>query len=315
MASDPSARREAVVAVILVAVLGGIAVLSASPTVKHAEHPGSSYAPGSDGAKGVYLLLERLDHRVERRTTPLADLGAARIAFVVGRQVTLRDADLTGLMAWIERGGTLIYGAALSEPDGRRLRAMLGVDLHDQAWGEASKPLPPELAPAKTLFVDRSVMVSARSLDQGDKAGGTGNQKGDSLLIVPRGKGRVVVLGSAGIASNRALGLGDNALLFAVLAHRFAGDGGLIVFDEWSHGFQSEGAATLPIARAPARAAAVLFGLAFVLYGYGAGRRIGPPSPEPAPSRPAAIEQVGVLARFYRSRRVPLARGRLSRDG
>jgi hypothetical protein len=123
------------------------------------------------------------------------------------------------------------------------------------------------------------------------------------------GTGRVIAIAEGSIASNATLGEDDNALFFALLADRY-GAGQAIVFDEYVHGMSSLDK-LLPIACGPATAALLLALVGMVLYALGAGKRLGPPSDEPAPPRRSTIEQVTALARLYErtgSRRLALTR-------
>jgi hypothetical protein len=117
-------------------------------------------------------------------------------------------------------------------------------------------------------------------------------------VIVPRGEGRIYVV-DAGVFSNAGLRAGDNALFLAVLAARHGG-GAPIVFDEFVHGY-GDAVSLLSIAAWPLRLALVTGVLALLVYALARGRRLGPPSPEPAPPRRASVEQIDALAAFLAS--------------
>jgi hypothetical protein len=119
-------------------------------------------------------------------------------------------------------------------------------------------------------------------------------------LVVERGQGRIYVLDGS-VLSNRGLKAGDNALFLAALAARHAGDG-QVVFDEFVHGY-GDAVSLLSIAAWPLRLALATGVLALLVFAVAAGRRLGPPSPEPAPPRRASIEQIDALATFYAARR------------
>src|SRR6266850_401416 len=108
--------RDLAIAGFLVALLAAVATISTPGRSESGGHPGSSYVPASDGSKALYLLLRSLGHRVQRVNAPLGDLGGARLAFILSPEIALPGADLPGLRGWVERGGTLVYGAGEREP-------------------------------------------------------------------------------------------------------------------------------------------------------------------------------------------------------
>ena len=122
----------------------------------------------------------------------------------------------------------------------------------------------------------------------------------DWALLVEHGQGRIYLIDPE-VFSNRGLKAGDNALFLAALAARHAGEG-TIVFDEFVHGY-GDAVSMLSVATWPLRLAGGTALLALLLYGLGAGRRLGPPSPEPAPPRRASIEQIEALASFFAARK------------
>lgn len=64
-------------------------------------------------------------------------------------------------------------------------------------------------------------------------------QRGQGLWLVPRGAGRVIVVGAGSPFTNRALGEADNALLFERLVVGSLGPGGVVLFDDAHQGASS----------------------------------------------------------------------------
>jgi len=65
---------------------------------------GTTFDSGPHGARGLYLLLEALGHRVERRTRPDALVADERVRIVLGPGAGADGATLS----WVSRGHTLI---------------------------------------------------------------------------------------------------------------------------------------------------------------------------------------------------------------
>jgi hypothetical protein len=284
---------------------------AAAPRNQEGVHPASTYMSSRDGAKALFLVLERLGFKVERRTVPLGDFGTARLALVLGPEAPVDEdeADIKALVRWVKAGGTLVYAASMADVTKSSVGEAFGFRLvqHPKlATTERHVSLAAELTPAAHLAImGDSQIAKARGkedltpITMGD----------DTVMQRVVGAGRVIVMAEGSIASNQMLGEQDNALFFALLADRYGAEQP-IVFDEYVHGMGSL-EKMLPISRGPAIAALVLVLLAMVLYAIGAGKRLGPPSGEPAPPRRSTIEQVTALARLYErtgSRRLALAR-------
>jgi hypothetical protein len=269
--------------------------------------PGSSFATVDGGAKAAYLVLQRLGHQVERRVEPLANLGRSRLAFLLAPQTRLDRIDSKELNAWLEEGGTLVYGLGLFEPSAELLRPALQLPpfaVVPFARSEVSlaKEWAKEWAPARTLVVHLGLALTnddgadsdTEERDQLEVLARRGSTP--AVLSIARGKGRIYLL-DARAFSNGGLKEGDNALFLAALAERHAG-GAPITFDEFAHGYGDVasvlGAIAWPLKLALGAAAAAL-----LLYALAIGRRLGAVSADPAPPRRASIEQIEALAAFY----------------
>jgi hypothetical protein len=307
---DKSRSRAALIVLAGLLILA-LALPAAAPRSEEGLHPASSYMSSRDGAKALFLVLERLGFQVERRTLPLGDFGSPRLAFVLSPEAPVDEdeADVKGLVRWVKNGGTLVYAASMVDLSKSPVGKAFGFRLVPKlklATIERHVSLAAEYAPAAHLAVmGESQIAPARGKE--DLANVTLGD--DSVMQRTFGAGRVIAIAEGSVASNETLGEDDNALFFALLADRY-GAGQPIVFDEFVHGMSTV-TRLLPIARGPATAALVLALSAMVLYALGAGKRLGPPSGEPAPPRRSTIEQVTALARLYErsgSRRLALTR-------
>lgn len=315
---DKGRSRAALIALAALLILA-LALPASAPRSEEGLHPASTYMSSRDGAKAVFLVLERLGFQVERRTVPLGDFGPSRLAFVLGPEEPIDEdeADMNALVRWVKNGGTLVYAASMSDfaksPVGKAFRFRLVPKLK-LATIERHVSLGADYAPAAHLAVMGDSQIAAA---RGKDDLGAITVGDDTVMRRDLGAGRVIVIAEGSVASNMMLGEDDNALFFALLADRY-GAGQAIVFDEYVHGMSTLDK-LLPISRGPATAALLLALLAMILYAIGAGKRLGPPSGEPAPPRRSTIEQVTALARLYErtgSRRLALARlGALAPSG
>jgi len=307
---DKGRSRAALVALAALLILA-IALPASAPGSQEGVHPASTYMSSRDGAKALFLVLERLGFHVERRTLPLGDFGSARLAFVLGPEgpVDEDEANVKALVRWVNGGGTLVYAASMADlvtsPVGKAFGFRLVPKIRI-ATLERHVSLAAEYAPAAHLAIMGESQIAAGrgredlvSVTVGD----------DTMMQRAVGAGRVIAIAEGSVASNATLGEDDNALFFALLADRY-GAGQVIVFDEYVHGMSTLDK-ILPIARGPATAALLLAAVGMVLYALGAGKRLGPPSGEPAPPRRSTLEQVTALARLYErtgSRQLALTR-------
>jgi len=304
-------RSRAIIIALAGLLILAISLPTAAPRNQDGVHPASTYMSSRDGAKALFLVLERLGFHVERRTVPLGDFGSARLALVLGPETPVDEdeADIKGLVRWVKAGGTLVYAASMADVTKSPVGKAFGFRLSQKlrlATIERHVSLADEYTPAAHLAIMGDSQIAAA---KGKEDLTPITMEDNTVMQRVIGSGRVIAIAEGSVASNQMLGEEDNALFFALLADRY-GAGQPIVFDEYVHGMSSL-EKMLPISRGPAIAALVLALVAMVLYALGAGKRLGQPSGEPAPPRRSTLEQVTALARLYErtgSRRLALAR-------
>jgi hypothetical protein len=69
----------------------------------------SSWSAEPDGLRAAYLTLERAGVPVTRRTEDLADLGRTDALLLVGPSERIRTFERDALLAWVEKGHTLVF--------------------------------------------------------------------------------------------------------------------------------------------------------------------------------------------------------------
>jgi hypothetical protein len=204
------------------------------------------------GGRALYELLGELDLDVLLHQRSLALLPPdARVLFLLAPKVKVEKEDVDALRRFVENGGTLVW--ADDKPD---VPKAFGVELTSghEALGDVN-----------LRWGGREYAIRSTSPWRVNDA---------ALVDVEVERGRFVALADAAIASNRKISEADHALL---LTHLAASGGGLIVFDEYHHGFQAGQGAMSIILDSPL-AGAIWIGLAAAyLAVIAAGRRLGPP--------------------------------------
>jgi hypothetical protein len=149
------------------------------------------------------------------------------------------DADVQGMLHWVEEGNTLV----LLGRDSTALHAKLGIELHGDAEaferGETTELVPNE-AGAYTEGMEHIVVEGSDTIEAGRglplwSIGGR-----PAALIQRWGQGRVVVAADPSLLTSRGMRRGDNVLFLYNLARVHAGDG-RVYFDEYHHGLYSGG--------------------------------------------------------------------------
>src|SRR5258708_9060623 len=162
---DKGRSRAALVALAALFILA-IALPASAPRGKEGVHPASTYMSSRDGAKALFLVLERLGFHVERRTLPLGDFGSARLAFVLGPEAPVDEdeANVKALVRWVNGGGTLVYAASMADlvtsPVGKAFGFRLVPKIRI-ATLERHVSLAAEYAPAANLAIMGEAQIAA----------------------------------------------------------------------------------------------------------------------------------------------------------
>jgi len=287
----------------------------------------SSFNPSPSGTKAVFVTLQKLGWRVERWQHPWTKL-ASRTGVLVyadfateesfSRQgaapPTGEEADV--LARWVARGNTLLYYA---NPDrhtwrsGSKLVDDLDIRLQTNVVETAvSTDFWTLRRKTETIHgitpVKLTEGVRAVTLEQSpgfrvtDGAAVPLVVSGDGpaqALWVPHGRGQVVFFSSTSVIDNEFLVAGDNlALLLDLL--RDLPDGGVILFDEYHHGYSSEFAMHDFLMLPVVKFAALQLALVAALVLYSQARRFGEPVPLVCETRRSVMEYAVALGDLYR---------------
>jgi hypothetical protein len=258
-------------AAILLAVLAGAALAG------HAKPTGPPLGPSAtspDGAKALRLLLEQQGAIVD--VGPRPSLGSSDgIALVLQDQLNA-DGRAT-LLAWVQRGGTLVIADPRSELAGAAPSRAPGAGGIEAARSPLA-PACPEPAVAGVDQIDPAgsplLRATAGHVVCFPQAGGA------YLLMRKQGQGAVVALGGPRPWTNAYLGKLDNSVLAAALLAPTPG-GRLSWFDGTLAGGGHRSLVDLIPGRVEAALAQV--GVALVVLALWRGRRLGRPVLERQP--------------------------------
>ena len=277
--------------------------------------PLSTYRSAPDGARALFLTAQRLGLPVSRRHVDLQDLDPARTGALVMLGIErLPSEELEKLQRFVTAGGRLLIVARPAELRRSFLaellhseRALLdgfSLTLSASDSPELERQLEVAVPSPLTRGVEAPTSRVAGYLSRGD------GEPMLPLLLDPHaegravalsfshGEGRVVALSAPDLASNRALGRGDNARLWASLLAALAGEG-TVELDEYHHGFTGERSITGYAARHGLHWALLQMLLALWVW-VAAQRRFGRARREDADERVAGADYLWAMARIYR---------------
>lgn len=251
----------------------------------------SSRDAGPNGALALALWLQRLGYPVTRATgTQSSPAAATGVDLVLSPTNAFAAADVQRTLAWVRRGGELIYlpspwptvgatGLSLDDRLGTALGVALRTGATPAAGGQVATPIFPYfVAPPAKRFLLHDGMALTLDDDAWTPLVARGSGAAAYVVAAVRrmGQGRVVVVGSAAFFANASLGEADNAaLVLNALARQPAGTP--VAFDEYHHGEIAAPDVATAVRAAPwgwALIYATVVGFAFLLWG---GRRFGPP--------------------------------------
>jgi hypothetical protein len=287
----------------------------------------SSYSAAPHGTKACFVTLERLGYKPRRWRLEWARLKNERGILLYapsepltsgGRYKALSAPAAREIERWISRGNTLIY---LLNPNERTLSrnvllTQLGINL-------TTEDMPSEIERTQTLrqFLPTRIerdydyvlpvpwtsnvrrlsadAVPAFATDRGRPVVVTDRVDYGHVHLIPYGEGRIYVFSSSSFIDNQFLGRSDNLALLLNILDLERGKNGVVLFDEYHHGYSAEfGAASftqLPVVRFAAWQALALF----VLFVLSSWRRFGRPVPLIRDTRRSIREYTQSLGNLY----------------
>jgi hypothetical protein len=271
----------------------------------------SSYSREDNGLGVAAGLLSDLGFQPLATTRPPQVFRQRGVLFVVEpRQMTLfgqfpglSEADSKSLLDWVNEGNTLVLCMGTMSP----LHTALGVTIQPGAQKHVAWPTAdvggyteptgaaPMLPRVDNVVLERESTVRAAN---GVPLWWVGERPG--AMLVPHGRGRVLVLPDPSLFTHRSLKQKDNGnVLLLYNIARMDGVGGRVYFDEYHHGIRSGGGYWDYLrARDLHWIGLQLLAMAGLCL-WAAGVRLGPALRMPRPPRADAVDYASAVARIY----------------
>ena len=263
----------------------------------------SVYTDRGDGLGEAAYLLRKLGWTpvAMTRATPLA---GQRGLLIVAEppEGALGENDAKALLRWVEDGNTLL----LASRHVTGLHAVLGVTLvsdedEDRVTGHSVT-----LVRGNGTADDYTDGIAKLTVGTRSTVGAPSGAavlwrvgKAPGAVLLERGKGRVFVLADATLLSGRGLRRDDN-LLFLVNVARWQTEDGVVLFDEYHHGFRSADGFWGYLGHYGERMALLPPLLVVAIALWRAAVRLGPAVPRPVTNQADAVEYASALGRLYR---------------
>ena len=298
--------------VVLLAAVAGF--LTAGGARGYSSTMRSSYSTDKWGVKAFYEVLREDENepRPPARLRSVSELaGMKGVLIVVGPlEEPLRDTEAERILKWVDAGNGLIYFVGAEETS--RLPSAL-----DDALGVAATPPPPRLPSGGFRSVREARLLSGfpafrpapRMLDTMLAAPRSlVTLKGTPLYWGPRGQavvwrafglGNIIVCATSTAIQNQRIG-GSNNLAFLQCAVRAVRPpGGMVIFDEFHHGFARAKRPGDLLSLPGTLAAALQLAVCGLLYLWLQGRRMGPPAGLAGARRPTTQQYLDAAGRLY----------------
>ena len=256
----------------------------------------STYSSRSGGAKATYTLLQELGYKTERwnfAPSALPDDAQGTLFIVLAPDRMPNEEERRAINKFAGRGGTLLVADAVS---GRLLADLdLRYDLPSKSWESYAVKAPHPLnRDVEKITMPKGSYAGCRETDvplygDGEKC---------MVVIVPRGKGRIVWLASPVPLSNAGLKAAGNAEFVGNVAALFGSRS--VLWDVYFSGDE-------PRKHSPYRVPALLAGSAQLLFIFGLivfthSRRSGPVRMfQEGPQPMSQMEFVDTLGSLYQS--------------
>jgi hypothetical protein len=309
-----------------IALLAAVSVGSPRADEQVSQAP-TTYSPLPYGTKAFFMAIERLGYKPRRWRLEWSRLKNEKGILIyapadpltaAGSYRALSPSAAREAGQWVERGNTLLYFMSANErerqrnllfeqfeitvdmetlpPDSRRtqsLRQFLPVRLERDfdnllpaPWMAGVRRLTSDAVPGMRVQPGHSVVLA----DKPDRG---------HVSLIPYGSGRVYLFSSAGFMDNYFIGRSDNLTLLLDILERERGKNGVVLFDEFHHGFSAEFGAShfvgLPVVRFAALQAVILA----VLFVVTSWRRFGKPLPLVRDTRRSIREYTRSLGNLY----------------
>ncbi len=287
-----SGRRVLLWLLIPAALIVGVLALGAPNAEGRRYDPSSN---GETGTKALVLLLQGLGAQVD----VVDALPGDDVDVLLALPGQIPDDQVPALRQWVRRGHTLVVTDTytdISAGPGRRAAVFgLSENLLDRKECTISA-----LPGAEQIRVDDGSLLA----DVPDGAEQCFTFQGDAMVVNQAvGDGQVVTLGTGSLFLNRNIGEADNAVVAADLLAPRPGTRLAVLWDTTAGRFERR--SLLSLLGPGIRLAGLQLGLAFLVYVFVRGRRLGRPIAEPQPVLIAGSELVNAVGNLMQQTREP----------
>ena len=266
----------------------------------------SVYSTGPDGLAEAANVLSKLGLDPVALTRPVQQSRASGLLILadprqhgmLGDEAGISKNDARRLLGWVAKGNALL----LAGRERTLLHDLLRVALpssKDEARDDTPRVVQKIELSGYTHDIDRLEVEGKPTVTGPPDAvplWWIGNTPG--AVLVPHGKGRVLVVPDASLLTHRGLRRADNVLLLYNVAVREA-RGGRVYFDEYHHGIRSGGGAWGYL-RYHHQSGLLLQLLACAVVAiWAVAVRLGPARPTPVTHAADAVDYASAVARIY----------------
>jgi hypothetical protein len=262
------------------------------------QEPGtpSTYSSGRVGYKVLYLWLQELGVPVGRWEKDLKNLPPhATVLMLLEPRLGPEPGELKSLEGWVARGGTLFIASQMPNP----FLAAFGLELAGSR-GEGPKE-GTSFQPGPYIRGKRDLRSQGHfdlTSNRPDLVIHVRDKRGALMGVVDQGKGRVIALSDPGLFSNLKLRQGDHARLALEFLLCYLGQGTLLV-DEYHHGYGRATSVFGHVLGSGVQGLLFQGGLILLVLWAAAGRRFGPPRPQPEGKARSPMEYVRAMAGLF----------------
>jgi len=311
-----------------VALLAIAFALFAPQNTSDSGRPLSSYSVSLSGARGLYDVLQRLGHPVDRRTRSMsAPLDSTATYMLLQPAIPLTSVELHSLLSAVRRGATVVFSGSDALADSLGFEVHSATGFHTIVSTAVAGGYPSRkqtITPMTAIPISATVALRSGSRVRDtafmwlvDSPTYTGNERKPgpaSALVLGRtfGKGHAIAVSTADLVSNQLLRDGRPAIAIVRALEWARGTRGgedngerasKIVFDEYHHGFGTHadvvGAVQHALVSTPLGRMALQAAVAAIILIIAVGARPLSPAPSTVFPRRSPLEHVGALAHAY----------------
>ena len=260
----------------------------------------TTYSTTPGGYKVLYLWVRELGLPFRRWERPFGQLSrSASVLLLVTPEKAVGPGEMKALDRWVREGGTLILAITPPNPLLKRF-GMEAVEGRSKGQRDSGRnPVLYQPGPY-TQGVQRLLSKGHQGLmaQKPEVVIHARDYYGGLLAVAPWGRGRVIGLADPWILDNESLRKGDHARLALNLLLMHRGKG-LLLVDEYHHGYGRASSVLGHLARSKALAPLVQACILLFILWAAAGRRFGLARPDIKTERRSSMEYVKAMARIY----------------